>query len=151
MGDAAHQMPPFLGQGLSGGVRDAFNLAWKLSFVLSGKAGDALLDSYEIERKPHVGAVVATAKEFGKIIGELDPAAAQARDERLREELRSGKAETFRQKFIPDLAGGLIASDAKLAGSLFVQPHVRCADGRLVGSMMCCRPALRWWQLPLSR
>lgn len=132
LGDAAHQMPPFLGQGLSAGVRDAFNLAWKLSFVLSGKAGDGLLDSYEIERKPHVGAVVATAKEFGQIIGELDPAAAQARDERLREELRSGKAETMRQKFIPDLTGGLIAGVAKLAGSLSVQPRVRSEDGRLV-------------------
>lgn len=132
MGDAAHQTPPFLGQGLSAGVRDAFNLAWKLAFVLAGKAGDALLDSYETERKPHVGAVVATAKEFGKIIGELDPAAARARDARLLKELRSGKAETIRQKFIPDLNGGLIAAGAKLAGSLFVQPTITCADGRRV-------------------
>ncbi len=130
MGDAVHQTPPFLGQGLSAGVRDAFNLAWKLAFVLVGKAGDALLDSYETERKPHVGAVVATAKDFGKIIGELDPAAAQARDERLRAELRAGTAQTIRQKFIPDLAGGLIAAGAPLAGSLFVQPNIRRADGR---------------------
>jgi 3-(3-hydroxy-phenyl)propionate hydroxylase len=131
MGDAVHQTPPFLGQGLSAGIRDAFNLAWKLAFVLAGKAGDAVLDSYELERKPHVGAVVATAKEFGKIIGELDPVAARTRDERLRTELRSGRAQTIRQKFIPDLNGGLIALGAKLAGTLFVQPSVRCADGRV--------------------
>ena len=130
MGDAVHQTPPFLGQGLSAGVRDAFNLAWKLAFVLSGKAGDGVLDSYESERKPHVGAVVGTAKEFGKIIGELDPAAAQARDERLRAELRSGQAQTIRQKFIPDLNSGLIAGRAKLAGSLFVQPTIKCGGGR---------------------
>ncbi|HVZ53254.1 MAG TPA: bifunctional 3-(3-hydroxy-phenyl)propionate/3-hydroxycinnamic acid hydroxylase [Pseudolabrys sp.] len=159
MGDAVHQTPPFLGQGLSAGVRDAFNLAWKLAFVLSGRAEDVLLDTYEIERKPHVGAVVATAKEFGKIIGELDPVAAEARDERLREELRSGKAETIRQKFIPDLAGGLIASDAKLAGSLFVQPRVRCGDGPLMrlddvlspGFAMVAATAESWqWLTPQS-
>jgi 3-(3-hydroxy-phenyl)propionate hydroxylase len=129
MGDAVHQTPPFLGQGLCAGIRDASNLAWKLALVLRGNAGDALLDSYEVERKPHVRSVVATAKEFGKIIGELDPAAAAARDQRLRAELKSGKAETIRQKFIPDLASGLIATCNKLAGRLFVQPHVRAVDG----------------------
>ncbi len=131
MGDAVHQTPPFLGQGLCAGIRDASNLAWKLAFVLRGNAGDALLDSYQIERQPHVRSVVASAKEFGKIIGELDPAAAAARDARLRAELKSGKAETIRQRFIPDLVGGLIASGAKLAGGLFVQPHVRAADNRV--------------------
>jgi 3-(3-hydroxy-phenyl)propionate hydroxylase len=129
MGDAVHQTPPFLGQGLCAGIRDASNLAWKLALVLRGNAGDALLDSYEVERKPHVRSVVASAKEFGEIIGELDPVAAAARDQRLRAELKSGKAETIRQKFIPDLASGLIASRNKLAGRLFVQPRVRAADG----------------------
>jgi 3-(3-hydroxy-phenyl)propionate hydroxylase len=132
MGDAVHQTPPFLGQGLCAGIRDAANLAWKLAFVLRGTAGDGLLDSYEIERKPHVRAVVASAKEFGTIIGELDPAAAAARDARLRADLKAGKAETVRQKFIPDLVSGLIARDAKLAGRLFVQPHVLAPDGRAV-------------------
>jgi 3-(3-hydroxy-phenyl)propionate hydroxylase len=132
MGDAAHQTPPFLGQGLSAGVRDAVNLAWKLAFVFSRKAGEALLDSYETERKPHVRSVVATAKAFGKIIGELDVAAAASRDQRLRDELRSGRAETIRQKFIPDLAGGLIAQNTKLAGTLFVQPAVDVGDDRAV-------------------
>jgi 3-(3-hydroxy-phenyl)propionate hydroxylase len=130
MGDAVHQTPPFLGQGLCAGIRDASNLAWKLALVLRGDAGDALLDSYEIERKPHVRSVVARAKEFGKIIGELDPAAAAVRDARLRAELKSGQAETIRQKFIPDLVDGLIAPGATLAGALFVQPHVRAADNR---------------------
>jgi 3-(3-hydroxy-phenyl)propionate hydroxylase len=131
MGDAVHQTPPFLGQGLCAGIRDAANLAWKLALVLRGEAGDAVLDSYETERKPHVRAVVASAKEFGTIIGELDPDAAAKRDARLRAELKSGQAVTIRQKFIPDLADGLIAEDAKLAGRLFVQPHVRAVDGRI--------------------
>lgn len=130
MGDAVHQTPPFLGQGLCAGIRDAANLAWKLALVLRGTADAALLDSYESERQPHVRSVVATAKEFGKIIGELDPAAAVARDARLRADLASGKAETIRQKFIPDLAAGLIARDTPAAGSLFVQPAIRLDDGR---------------------
>ena len=131
MGDAVHQTPPFLGQGLCAGIRDAANLAWKLALVLRGDADDAVLDSYETERKPHVRAVVASAKEFGTIIGELDPDAAAERDARLRTELKSGQAVTIRQKFIPDLADGLIAEDAKLAGRLFVQPRVRAVDGRI--------------------
>jgi len=129
MGDAAHQTPPFLGQGFSAGARDAFNLAWKMAFVLAGKAADQLLDTYQVERAPHVGAVVATAKAFGEIIGELDSAAAKKRDERLREELRSGMAQTIRQKFIPDLRGGLIAAHAKSSGTLFVQPIVYGLSG----------------------
>jgi 3-(3-hydroxy-phenyl)propionate hydroxylase len=132
MGDAVHQTPPFLGQGLCAGIRDAANLAWKLALVLRGDAGDRLLDSYEIERKPHVRAVVASAKEFGTIIGELAPAAAAVRDAKLLADLKSGNAETVRQKFIPDLVSGLIAGEAKLAGRLFVQPHVRAPDGRTV-------------------
>ena len=124
MGDAAHQMPPFLGQGLSGGIRDAFNLAWKLRFVLAGDAGDYLLDTYQIERAPHVGAVVKSAKELGEIIGELDPIAARRRDIRLRADLQSGRAPTVRQKLIPDLQAGLLALGEKLAGALFVQPFV---------------------------
>jgi 3-(3-hydroxy-phenyl)propionate hydroxylase len=129
MGDAVHQTPPFLGQGLCAGIRDASNLAWKLAHVLRGSAVDTLLDSYEVERKPHVRSVVASAKEFGKIIGELDPVAAVARDARLRAELKSGKAETIRQKFIPDLTSGLIDPLTKLGGKLFVQPRVRSVDG----------------------
>lgn len=129
MGDAVHQTPPFLGQGLCAGIRDAANLAWKLALVLRGDAAEGLLDTYEVERKPHVRAVVAAAREFGTIIGELDPAAAAERDARLRADLQSGRAVTVRQRFIPDLTSGLIAPDDRLAGKLFVQPRVRAADG----------------------
>lgn len=130
MGDAAHQMPPFLGQGLCAAIRDAVNLAWKLEAVERHGASPALLDSYGEERKPHVRTIVAHAKAFGLIIGELDEAKARERDERLGAELASGRAETVRQKFIPGLVSGLIARDAQQkpqtgAGALFVQPWVR--------------------------
>lgn len=132
-GDAAHQMPPFLGQGLCAGVRDASNLAWKLDAVLRRRSGDRLLDTYTIERKKHVRTVVGHAKSFGLIIGELDMQKARERDRALEEEIRSGRAETIRQRFIPGLEAGLIAHHtngelAPAAGDLFIQPWVREAD-----------------------
>lgn len=129
LGDAAHQMPPFLGQGLCAGVRDAYNLAWKLNAVLRGQAGDTLLDSYCTERRPHVQTVVEHAKAFGLIIGELDPEAALARDARLLAELAAGTATTVRQAFMPALRDGLLDLGADGfprggAGTLFPQPRV---------------------------
>ncbi|WP_321961363.1 bifunctional 3-(3-hydroxy-phenyl)propionate/3-hydroxycinnamic acid hydroxylase [Paraburkholderia sp. J7] len=129
LGDAAHQMPPFMGQGLCAGVRDAYNLAWKLEAVLRGKAADALLDTYGEERRPHVQTVVETAKSFGLIIGELNEQAARERDARLGAELAAGTAPTIRQSFIPGLASGLLYRDETGtlnpgAGKLFPQPWV---------------------------
>ncbi len=134
MGDAAHQMPPFLGQGLCAGVRDAFNLAWKLDAVMRGQVSQRLLDTYTDERKRHVRTVVGHAKTFGLIIGELDAGAARERDRRLGAELAAGRAETIRQRFIPGLETGLIDRDANGlptagAGDLLVQPWVRDGDG----------------------
>jgi 3-(3-hydroxy-phenyl)propionate hydroxylase len=130
LGDAAHQMPPFLGQGLCAGVRDAFNLAWKLDAVMLGRATPQLLDTYTEERKRHVRTVVGHAKAFGLIIGELDEHAARERDKRLEVDLLSGKAEMVRARFTPGLEVGLIDRDAEGvptagAGELFVQPWVR--------------------------
>ncbi len=70
-GDAAHQMPPFLGQGLCSGVRDVANLAWKLELVATGTGGETLLDTYESERLPHAAGVVAHAVDTGKLIDQL--------------------------------------------------------------------------------
>ena len=132
LGDAAHQTPPFLGQGMCAGIRDAANVAWKLALVLGGDAHDGLLDSYERERKPHVRAVVAAAKDFGQIIGELDPAAACLRDQKLRGQLERGEAETVRQRYVPDLKAGVVdAGSSPGAGRLFVQP--RCMSAGKVG------------------
>jgi 3-(3-hydroxy-phenyl)propionate hydroxylase len=79
-GDAAHQTPPFMGQGLCAGIRDASNLAWKLADVIDGTASESLLDSYESERSPHVREFIETTLGLGRIIQETDPQAARRRD-----------------------------------------------------------------------
>lgn len=70
-GDAAHQMPPFLGQGLCSGIRDAANLAWKLDLVNRDLAPDVLLDTYDEERRPHAVDMVAFAVDTGRLIDQL--------------------------------------------------------------------------------
>lgn len=70
-GDSAHQMPPFLGQGLNSGMRDAMNLAWKLAFVARGIASEKLLDTYSTERVPHVRNTVGHAADLGRLIDQL--------------------------------------------------------------------------------
>lgn len=81
-GDAAHQMPPFLGQGMCSGVRDSVNLAWKLRAVLAG-ANQSLLDTYQLERSPHVRGIIEAAVGFGRIICTLDPEVARQRNENM--------------------------------------------------------------------
>jgi 3-(3-hydroxy-phenyl)propionate hydroxylase len=77
LGDAAHLTPPFIGQGLAAGLRDADNLAWKLAHVLTGRAGPDLLASYETERRPHARALIRKAVRVGwAMTGGQDRAAA---------------------------------------------------------------------------
>lgn len=80
LGDAAHQTPPFLGQGLCAGVRDAYNLGWKLNGVLRGDFSEGVLGSYTTERRPHVREVVATAVAHGSVIQARNPLKAFFRD-----------------------------------------------------------------------
>jgi 3-(3-hydroxy-phenyl)propionate hydroxylase len=65
LGDAAHLTPPFIGQGLCAGVRDSMNLSWKIAGVLSGDLPGSVLDTYEVERKPHARALIQLAKLIG--------------------------------------------------------------------------------------
>lgn len=68
VGDSAHVTPPFVGQGLVSGMRDAFNLAWKLAFVVKGLAATGILESYDRERRPHATAMINLAKLMGRIV-----------------------------------------------------------------------------------
>jgi 3-(3-hydroxy-phenyl)propionate hydroxylase len=111
-GDAAHQTPPFLGQGMCAGVRDAANLAWKL-------AEERLLDSYQTEREPHVRVFIEEALRLGAIIQTTDPRVAAERDRRF---LEGGREEMI--NLSPSLGPGFHRG----RGEIFPQPVL--ADGR---------------------
>jgi 3-(3-hydroxy-phenyl)propionate hydroxylase len=131
-GDAAHQQPPFTGQGMCQGVRDVANLAWKLVRVLAGRSSDALLDTYAIERRAHVKRLTAIVKDIGRLVCERDPAAARARDARLLAEAGGVVKTVPRQALIPPIEGGLLSPIAHPAnGTIFPQPDVRHAGRAL--------------------
>ena len=115
-GDSAHQMPPFLGQGMGSGLRDAANLAWKLRDVVQGRAPDSLLDSYETERMEHVRAYIELAVELGGVIQATDPEKARKRDE----ELLANP--TMMKPLAPRLGPGLHGTAAAPAGTRAEQP-----------------------------
>jgi 3-(3-hydroxy-phenyl)propionate hydroxylase len=124
-GDAAHQMPPFLGQGMCSGMRDAANLAWKLDAVVHG-ADPALLDTYQAERAPHVRSIIESAVGFGRLICTTDPTVAAGRDESMLA-ARASLDPTQRQQRndgapMPALAPGPLVLDG--GGRTAVQPRV---------------------------
>ena len=121
-GDAAHQMPPFAGQGLCSGLRDAFNLGWKLAAVLRG-APDALLDTYQSEREPHVRAIIETALFMGRTVCIADPAAAAARDAAMLAKRAEGAGAPDPLAW-PPIAAGLLLAGSPGAGELLPQPTV---------------------------
>ena len=122
-GDAAHQQPPFLGQGMCQGVRDVANLAWKLGAVLDGRVGDALLNTYGSERKGHVTELTTRIKHVGLLIGERDVARARERDARLLAECGGVVKPVPRQNMQPPLTSGLLSPEPHAAnGTLFPQP-----------------------------
>ncbi len=129
-GDAAHQQPPFTGQGMCQGVRDVANLSWKLHRVLTGAADDALLDTYEAERREHVKRLTTIIKGIGAVICERDPVAAAKRDRQLLDEAGGEVRTVPRQQLIPPLETGLRSPVAHAAnGTLFPQPRVRVGSG----------------------
>lgn len=128
-GDAAHQQPPFIGQGMCQGLRDATNLVWKLDRVLKGISSEVLLDSYTAERKPHVIELTGRIKAIGQSICERDPAAARRRDAQALSDGGGKPLLMTRQEIIPPLrAGFLTEHDAPARGSLFPQPRVAAGE-----------------------
>ena len=133
-GDAAHMQPPFLGQGMCQGLRDAANLAWKLAAVahgqVRGRGADALLDSYGVERKAHVRELTSRILRIGAVICERDEARARERDARMFAECGGTVRDTPRQDVLPRLESGLLSpQDTSGRGTLFPQPRLRTATG----------------------
>jgi len=138
-GDAAHLMPPFLGQGMCSGMRDAHNLAWKLDLALQRRGGDDLLDSYQSERSPHVRTIVERAVELGQLQTVRDPEAARLRDEEMLRRRQSGvRPASF---VFPGYAHGFLAEtpdgetsvgfEDPLRGGLFPQGQVTDSAGEM--------------------
>ncbi|MBB4369787.1 3-(3-hydroxy-phenyl)propionate hydroxylase [Bradyrhizobium sp. cir1] len=124
-GDAAHQQPPFIGQGMCQGLRDATNLVWKLDRVLKGVSSDSLLDSYTIERKQHVIELTGKIKTIGESICERDPAAARRRDAQILADGGGKPLLLTRQEIIPPLRAGCLAHhETPARGTLFPQPRI---------------------------
>ena len=129
-GDAAHQQPPFLGQGMCQGLRDVTNLTWKLREVVRHQAPDCLLDSYTTERAGHVRQLTATIQQIGRSICERDTVTAQRRDAHLLREVGGIVKTVPRQDLIPGLHSGFFSSQPHAArGTLFPQPNVHSDSG----------------------
>ena len=129
-GDAAHQTPPFAGQGMCAGIRDAANLAWKLDAVLRGTASDALLNSYQAEREPHVRAAIELAIGMGRVVCTLDPEAAAQRDAGMLAAKAGGAPPLPPMRPTPFEAGCVLAGSPG-AGELFPQPTAGAGASRL--------------------
>jgi 2-polyprenyl-6-methoxyphenol hydroxylase-like FAD-dependent oxidoreductase len=129
-GDAAHLMPPFMGQGMCSGLRDAFNLAWKLDMVMNGLAHENLLDTYEAERKPHASQIIDISMHLGEIVCVADAERAAARDRAYKD----GSAAP--PPLFPHLEQGFLDhsdAGAELAGRL--APHARITLDGVEGGM----------------
>ncbi|WP_426997967.1 bifunctional 3-(3-hydroxy-phenyl)propionate/3-hydroxycinnamic acid hydroxylase [Pseudarthrobacter sp. N5] len=124
-GDAAHLMPPFAGQGMSSGLRDAANLEWKLDLVLTGRADESILDSYGPERSEHVRHFIERSMQLGEIICLTDPADAARRDEKMTADIAAGVSMPAHPA--PRLGEGLHRYDVP-GGSLSIQAVVRGAE-----------------------
>lgn len=131
-GDAAHQTPPFFGQGMCHGFRDVANLAWKMSGIRNDGANPAILDTYQAERYPHVRSVIGAAVGAGRYICMLDKGRAANRDAEMRARPDFGKSQTAAE-LIPAIQEGIILRGSSGAGKRFIQP--RLADGSLLDDL----------------
>ncbi|WP_206055699.1 bifunctional 3-(3-hydroxy-phenyl)propionate/3-hydroxycinnamic acid hydroxylase [Nocardioides sp. GY 10127] len=134
-GDSAHLMPPFAGQGMCSGLRDAVALAWRLDLVLGGLADDQVLDSYGPERSEHVRHFIEGSMALGEVICLSDADAAAARDVAMRADLAAGVEQPPRP--LPRLGRGLSRADAG-GGLLSLQAEVVGigADGAEVSGLL---------------
>ena len=137
-GDAAHLTPPFMGQGMCAGIRDASNLAWKLALCVKGLTSESLLESYQAERAPHVRAFIETAVNLGGLINSLDRDAALA----LAEETASGskRMETIAPSLGESDLGGMLSGFSAHQGALFGQPVL--SDGTRLDEALGYAPVL---------
>ncbi|MEY4237477.1 MAG: hypothetical protein RL339_78 [Pseudomonadota bacterium] len=132
-GDAAHQTPPFAGQGMCSGLRDAANLAWKLAAVTKDQADESLLDTYQPERAPNLRATIDMAIMMGKTVCITNPFAAWLRDLKFKLARKLGKLPDSPPAYPPISAGRILPGSAG-AGSYF--PQAIAADGAKLDAVL---------------
>ena len=137
-GDAAHLTPPFMGQGMCTGIRDASNLAWKLALCVKGAVSCDILDSYQEERAPNARSFIETAMRLGRLINALDKGSTLSLGSR--DETGVASMETIAPPLGSSDVGGLIPADTPHKGRLFPQPMLE--DGRLLDDAVGYNPAL---------
>ena len=127
-GDAAHLSPPFLGQGMCSGIRDVFNLGWKLHFVLNKQLPPSILNTYQTERYPHTKTLIKGAIAMGKLVQLQNTMLVTIRNKLLQAVGHIPPLLSFIKNQIakkqPLRNGFLANSSHKLIGSLFIQPQV---------------------------
>ncbi len=137
-GDAAHITPPWIGQGLNAGLRDAFNLSWKLAWILQGRLKPELLSSYQDERHAHAKAMIDLADLFGSVLSQRNRLIAWLRDcfflsikniPRVRDYVLQMKF-----KPMPRFVKGIVQDSGdmrrdELVGRMFIQPNVEHQAG----------------------
>ncbi|WP_051423450.1 bifunctional 3-(3-hydroxy-phenyl)propionate/3-hydroxycinnamic acid hydroxylase [Arthrobacter sp. MA-N2] len=140
-GDAAHMMPPFAGQALNAGIRDVANLAWKLAATIQGTGTDALLGTYQTERRPHAADMVRLSHRIGKVVMNVNPALTAIRDFAVTALgiIPAAKNWLAGMKFLkqPHFTEGCVIAPAKdlpkaaaaLVGRSLFQPDVRLSTG----------------------
>jgi 3-(3-hydroxy-phenyl)propionate hydroxylase len=135
-GDAAHEMPPFVGQGMCSGFRDVHNVLWKLALVARKGAADSLLDTYEAERSPHVRDLIEASVQAARMLTIKDEVVARARDEGMRAQAQARTSTTAPDTPLARLRTGLVLESAAAGGRLesgrpMPQPYVTTPNGRV--------------------
>lgn len=138
-GDAAHIMPVWQGQGYNSGMRDAFNLAWKMALVVQGKASASLLDSYQVERKDHAKAMIDLSVMAGHVLAPPTKWQGFVRDgiAHALNYIKPIKQYLLEMRFKPMPkyhTGALLADSQKNSpvGKMFIQPRVQLASGEQI-------------------
>jgi 3-(3-hydroxy-phenyl)propionate hydroxylase len=136
-GDAAHLMPVWQGQGYNSGIRDAANLGWKLAAVVNGQAEDALLDTYDVERRKHARAMIDLSTMVGRVISPTNRRLAAVRDKVIHGASLVPTLKRYilemRFKPMPRYEQGAVfhpepRAESSPAGTLFIQPRVDTRD-----------------------
>ena len=138
-GDAAHIMPVWQGQGYNSGMRDAFNLAWKVALVVQGNAGPDLLDTYQIERKDHAQAMIDLSVMAGHVLAPPKKWQGFVRDgiAYALNYIKPIKQYLLEMRFkpMPKYSDGALVQDTRKdspVGKMFIQPNVQLENGQTV-------------------